>query len=80
MTNSEKLTEAFVEGLEISESRVDADLQYDTVAAWDSIAHMDLIMELEERFEVSIETDDVVELDSIEKAREILESHGVEFD
>ena len=46
---------------------------------WDSIGHMTLIAALEEKFKISIETDDIVDFSSYKKGREILQKYKVEF-
>ena len=35
---------------------------YDTLAEWDSLAHMELVMALEEAFDVQFRTDELTEL------------------
>ncbi len=79
MTNTEKLTQAFCEALMIDASAVTNELSYQGIAEWDSISHMVLISEIEGAFDVSLETDDVIDLSSVAKAKEILTKHGVEF-
>lgn len=79
MTNTEKLIEAFAEALNIDQSIVNDDLRYQGIIQWDSIAHMVLISQLEAVFEISIETDDVLDMSSFVKAKEILTKHGIQF-
>jgi acyl carrier protein len=74
-----KLRRAFADGLKISEDKIDENLQYASTSGWDSIAHMALIASLDSVFEIMLETDDVLELSSYGKAREILRKYGVEF-
>lgn len=79
MENEQKLKEAFAEALEIEESQVDDDLKYQGIEEWDSVSHMVLISELEDVFDVSIETSDVIDMNSFAKARDILKKYGVGF-
>jgi acyl carrier protein len=79
MDNNQKLVNAFHEALGINISLIVDSLAYQSVAEWDSISHMILISQLEEDFNVSIETDDVIDMSSFAKAREILTKHGVSF-
>lgn len=46
---------------------------------WDSIAHMVLIAELEDTFNIQFETDDVIDFSSFEKGIEIMKKYGVEI-
>jgi len=77
--NSKKLVEAFCNALEIEESIVVDELKYQSIEQWDSISHMMLISEIEEVFDVEIDTDDVIDMSSVAKAKEILGKHGIKF-
>lgn len=54
-------------------------LEYRGIQKWDSAAHMRLIANLENAFDVMLSTDQVLGMSSFTKAREILKEHGVEF-
>jgi acyl carrier protein len=77
MTNAEKLRQAFANGLAIDPEFVVDELKYQSIPEWDSISHMVLISELEDAFDISIETDDVIDMSSVAKAKEILAKYGV---
>tara|TARA_B110000238_G_C15801245_1_gene300228 strand:+ start:173 stop:409 length:237 start_codon:yes stop_codon:yes gene_type:complete len=77
--NNEKLVKAFCDALEIEENIVKDDLKYQSIEQWDSISHMILIAELEDIFDVEIDTDDVIDMSSVLKAKEILNKNGIEF-
>ena len=79
MDNLDKLKEAFAEALDIDKERVVDTLEYNTIAEWDSVAHMSLIAEIEERFDVMLDTDDIIDMSSPLKAREILDKYEVKF-
>ena len=79
MNNQEKLVSAFVEALGVDSSVVINDLKYQSIVEWDSISHMVLISQLEETFDVSIDTDDVIDLSSVAKAKEILGKLNIVF-
>jgi acyl carrier protein len=74
-----KLCRAFVNGLGISEESVNETLQYTNTPGWDSVAHMALIASLDSTFDIMLDTDDVLDLSSYPKAREILRKYGVQF-
>jgi acyl carrier protein len=67
----------FAESLGIDESRVTDELTYNTIKEWDSVAHMALVAAIEEAYEIMMETDDVIDMSSLSKAREILAKYGV---
>jgi acyl carrier protein len=77
--NYEKLRKAFSEALNLEIEDITNELSYQSIAEWDSISHMILISQIEEDFDISLETDDVIEMSSVEKAQEILAKHGIKF-
>lgn len=79
MTNLEKYVNAFVEGLGVEESVVNSSLEYQAVPEWDSVGHMGLISELEDAFEIEMETDDIVDFNSFDTGKEILKKYQVEI-
>ena len=79
MTNLEKYNKAFCESFEISEDKLQG-LKYQDVELWDSIGHMTLVANLEDTFEIRMETDDIIDLSSYEHGQEILkEKYNIEF-
>lgn len=79
MTNLEKYNQVFCETLELPEDRL-AGLQYQAVELWDSVGHMTLVANLEDAFDIMMETDDIIDLSSYEKGKEILHDHyNIEF-
>ncbi|RTY74261.1 MULTISPECIES: acyl carrier protein [unclassified Flavobacterium] len=77
--NYEKLRNSFSEALDLEIEAITNDLAYQSIVEWDSISHMILISQIEEDFDISLETDDVIEMSSVEKAQEILAKHGIKF-
>jgi acyl carrier protein len=80
MSSSEKLKSAFVEVLGITSTCTFEELAYGSTQGWDSIAHMALIAAIEEKFDIMLQTDDVIDMSSFAKAKEIVSKHGVSFD
>ncbi|WP_438864911.1 acyl carrier protein [Neptunicella sp.] len=80
MTTTEQLYQAFANGLGIELSSVSDELAYNSIPQWDSTAHMILIAELENQFEVMLDTDDIIDMSSVTKAKEILTKHAIRFD
>lgn len=80
MSESEmKLRQAFAAGLNLAEQEVNESLQYASTPGWDSVAHMALIASLDSTFDIMMDTDDVIDLSSYPKAREILQKYGIQF-
>ena len=78
MTNLEKYTNAFVEAFNVEPNEAEK-LVYQSIPAWDSVGHMYLISLLEEAFDIMMDTDDIIDLSSFEKGKEILGKYDVEF-
>ena len=74
MTNLEKYTQAFVESFEVSEDDA-KNLKYQDIKAWDSVGHMGLVANIEDGFDIMMETEDIIDLSSFEKGKEILEKN-----
>lgn len=77
--NEQKLKTIFAEALDIPENDVVDSLAYNSIEQWDSIAHMSLIAAIDEGFDIMMDTDDVIDLSSFAKAKEILGKYGVAF-
>ena len=78
MTNLEKYTQTFCDTLGITEDQT-MGLEYQGVEAWDSVGHMTLVAALEDAFNISLDTDDIIDLSSFEKGQEILAKYDVKF-
>jgi acyl carrier protein len=76
MDNNKKYSTAFSSTFSIDEDNL-TNLEYNDIDEWDSIGHMTLIAEIEQQFEISIETDDVIDFSSFKKGKEILKKYGV---
>ena len=77
MSNIDKYKKSFINALEIEESQLTDDLKYNDITEWDSIGHMTLIADLEETFNVTLETDDIIDFSSYNKGKEILKKYKV---
>lgn len=78
MTNLEKYNAAFCETLNVEESQL-ANLKYQDIPSWDSVGHMSLVAAIEDTFDIMMETDDIIDLSSYEKGKEILKKYDVEI-
>ncbi|UXB40719.1 acyl carrier protein [Stenotrophomonas maltophilia] len=75
-SNEDQVVAVFARVLGIDASQVTDELRYNTIPQWDSIAHMSVVAALEEAFNVMIDMDEVIDMSSVGKAREILRKHG----
>ncbi len=72
-----QLNELIAKALMLPEDRITDDLTYNSIPEWDSVAHMALVAELEDSYGVMLETDDIVDMSSVGKIRDILGKYGV---
>jgi acyl carrier protein len=78
MSNLEKYNTAFTESLLVTADELPG-LAYQAVATWDSVGHMGLVAALEDSFGVMLDMDDILDLSSYEKGKEILSKYEVVF-
>lgn len=78
MSNIDKLTKAFSEALELDSQTITDELSYGS-ENWDSIAHLSLIASIETEFDIMMASDDVIDMSSFKKAKEILAKYDVKF-
>ena len=79
MNNKQKYDQAFIVTFSIDESKLDDNLEYNTIPEWDSVGHMTLIGLLEDTFDIAMDMDDIIDFSSYKKGYEILEKYGVTF-
>ncbi len=79
MNNLEKYDAAFIEALEVEKVQLGG-LEYQQIPSWDSVGHMGLVAAIEDAFDIMMDTDDIIDLSSYEKGKEILaKNYNIEF-
>jgi len=73
-TSLDKYKKAFVKAFDVK-VEILSELKYDAIPEWDSIGHMMLISELEDAFNITLETNDIIDFSSYEKGKEIIEKY-----
>lgn len=79
LTNKEKYDQIFVNCFSIDKSQLTEEFVYQCIPAWDSIGHMQMIAAIEEKFDIMMETDDIIDLSSYTKGIELLAKYDVLF-
>ncbi len=79
MNNREKYVLAFRETFLVEESALTS-LKYQDISAWDSVGHMALMAAIEERFQIELDIDDIIEFSSFEIGRTILAKYKITID
>ncbi len=78
MSNKEKYDRVFIDSFALDANELNDKLEYNSIEAWDSIGHMQMIAELEDIFEIQLEMDDIIDFSSYKKGLEILAKYGIE--
>ena len=73
----DQLREVLGEVFGLAPSDVPEDASIETVEAWDSLHHVELMLELEMRFGVQMTTDVMPTLTSLQAIEEFLQEQGV---
>ena len=77
MKNKTKYIEIFSKSLSIDKKKFSEKIKYNDVPEWDSIGHMTLMSDLEDGFNISIDTDDIIDFSSFKKGIQILKKYKV---
>ncbi|MEM9520016.1 MAG: acyl carrier protein [Actinomycetota bacterium] len=75
---SDPLLDVFAQGLSLDAATLDDETSPDNTEAWDSLAAMELVTLIEDNFDVSLSTRDIMKMRSIGMARSVLKDKGIE--
>lgn len=67
-----KVIKVFTTSFNVDENKIQLTDTKNDIEAWDSIGHLHLIMNLETEFNIKMDTEDVVKIDSVEKCVDIV--------
>ncbi len=73
------LEQIFADSLAINLNDISDALHYQSIQQWDSVAHMTLIAAVEDGYGIMLDTDDIIDMSSVGKAKAILQKYGVEI-
>ena len=79
MDNLQKYNDVFCKVLNVNADVLNENFTFKAVPQWDSVAHLSLISELEETFDVFFESEDILHYGSYENGKKILEKYGIEM-
>mgnify|MGYP001212442196 FL=1 len=77
MKNKNKYIEIFSKSLSIDKKKFSEKIKYNDIPEWDSIGHMTLMSDLEDGFNISIDTDDIIDFSSFKKGIQILKKYKI---
>lgn len=80
MPHRQTLQTAFQTALGLPQNTDYSTVRYGETVGWDSVAHMALVAEIEQAFDVMFTTEQVIDMSSFDKAEQMLASdHGIDF-
>ena len=79
MDHLKQYKDVFCRVLNVCEDALNTNFTFKTIPQWDSVAHLSLITELEDEFDVLFESEDILHYGSYLNGIEILKKYGVEF-
>lgn len=74
----DRLIEVFSEGLGVDAASLSDDSSPQNTKEWDSLAAMNLVTLIEDTFDVRLKTKDIMKMQTIGIAREVLQDKGVD--
>ena len=77
--NLQKYDECFIKVLDAKKEDLNEDFNFGVVGNWDSLAHLNLIGEIEDTFGIMLETDDITHFGGYENGKKILAKYGVDL-
>ena len=78
MTTFDQLQDAIANTLKVPASSIGPMTQASDLAAWDSLGHVNLMMGLEQTFNIELDVDDFPRLNSVPAILEFLKSRGID--
>jgi len=77
MENLEKYNNAFIEVFGAKAEDLNDNYGKDTVVEWDSVHQLSLIAQMEDAFDIMFDPEDIMEMTSYVKGKELLAKYGV---
>jgi acyl carrier protein len=72
---AERLKGLFISVLGVDEKEFGIGKTHDDFEKWDSLSHMSIVSAIEEEFKISLDVDEISEMDTIKKMIDTISSH-----
>lgn len=76
---NDRLAALLAELFEMRKSEIHPDLLREDVGTWDSLRQMDLVVSLEREYDLQLEIEDIVRMDSVDAIVKVLQGKGVDL-
>ena len=80
MTNLEKYNDVFIRVLGAKPENLNEQYTFKATPQWDSVAHLSLISELEDTFDIMFDATDILHYESYLNGKKILLKYGVKIE
>ena len=77
---NKQLAQKLASVFRIRESDINLALTQQDVSSWDSLTQMDLVISLEQEYDIVLDIDDIVKMTSVSHIVDVLRSKGVVFE
>ena len=71
------LEEIFARELNLKPEDFSDDLTYNSIPEWDSASHMAIVVAIEEKFDITLDSNDIVRMTSVRKILNVLSDKGI---
>lgn len=77
--NKDELKKILSSTFKVRESELADSATINDIPGWDSMSHMDLVLNLENTFSIKLDGDEIADMQSVKAIFETLKKHGVEI-
>lgn len=71
----EKIRNIFAQVLEVDHKIIVDDLAYSSITQWDSVAHMAIVAAVEDEFDIMMEIDDIIDMNTFDASVSIIKKY-----
>lgn len=75
MYDTTKLLYILQEVFGLPQDQITDDIAYNSYPPWDSLKHLQMVAMIEETFEIELEMDDIIDMSTVGKIKEILQKY-----
>ena len=73
-----RLFQTLSAALGVAEDELSDDSSPETVEAWDSLNHLNIILAMESEYEIELSAEDAMAMSTVARIRDVLRTYGVE--
>ena len=77
MTNLERYQKVFISVFNVPDAELDSKFDSEKINKWDSITHLSLCTAIEDEFDIMFDSEDMLDLKSFDKGKEILTKYDI---